>query len=104
MNTSLENVEHRGSGWTLWREVYGTFIGILPLILVVAGAAMTLVRDSDRHEIEIAYLKQKNEQFEQRIQVTRVETEKARQEILARMEKISVQIETLQIQVAKAMK
>lgn len=101
---SLPADDHRRSGWTLWREIYGTFIGVLPLVIVLVAAAMTLIRDNDKHTLQIAYLEQANVEMRAQVALARTETEKARMEVLNRLDRVAGQIETLQIQVARAMK
>ena len=104
MDITPEPAQHRGSGWTLWREIYGTFVGVLPLILVIIGAALTLVRDNDRHEIQIAQLKDADGRHEEQLRQLRSESMGIRAEILLRLDRIGGQIEELQKQVARAQK
>jgi len=94
-------VDHRGSGWTLWREVYGTFIGVLPLILAIIGSAVALIRDNDRHELEIMHLKAADIRHEQQLNVLRADGDKTRTEILTSLHEIVGKLEGLQVQVAK---
>ena len=104
MDTLPGPAEHRGSGWTLWREIYGTFVGVLPLILVVVGAAITLIRDDDRHELQIAQLKEADLRHEEQMKVLRGEIAFARGEVLQRLDRIGGQVEELQKQVARGQK
>lgn len=91
---------HRGSGWTLWREVYGTFIGVLPLVILLGGAAFQVIRDNDRNQIKITYLERENVRIEAMVKGARDETEKARSELIIELRRIGTQIEGLQQQVA----
>ena len=95
MDITPAPAQHRGSGWTLWREIYGTFIGVLPLILAVCVGALTLIRENDRHGFEIDVLKEQMKALKSESTVQRIE-------LLARLDRISSQIEELQKQVARA--
>jgi hypothetical protein len=96
--------DHRKSGWTLWREIYGTFIGLLPLLVVISGVAWTVIRDTDRHTLEIFYLQQADKRHEEQMTALRLEQASIRLEIIGKMDKIGNQIEELQKQVARAMR
>ena len=97
----FDRVDHRGSGWTLWREVYGTFIGVLPLILAIAAGAITIIRDNDRHELEIVHLKGADARHEAQLQVLRADQDKTRTEIITALHELLNKVESLQMQVAK---
>ena len=99
--TRPSKIDHRGYGWTLWREVYGTFIGVLPLIIAVSAAAITVVRDNDRHELEIVHLKEADKRQEDQLMQLRSEGNQTRIETLGALKEIVTKIEVLQIQVSK---
>ena len=96
--------DHRKSGWTLWREIYGTFVGVLPLILTVAGVGYTLMRDNDRHTLEIYYLQLADKRHEEALVAMKLEQNGTRTEILNKIDKVGGQIEELQKQVARAIR
>jgi len=94
-------VDHRGSGWTLWREIYGTFLGVLPLIIALVGSAIAIIRDSDRHEIEINHLKAADIRHEQQLLVLRADNDKTRTEIITSLHEIVGKLEGLEIKMAR---
>jgi hypothetical protein len=83
-----------GYGWTLWREIYGTVIGIMPFVaaLLVWGSSINeRVRVA---ETEIQHLKETDIRHEQSLTVNRSEE-------LAALNNITVQLTQLQQQVAR---
>jgi hypothetical protein len=93
--------DHRGSGWTLWREIYGTFIGALPLVIAIVGGILVLVRDVDRHSTDIVYLKEADARHESALLQLRADSNLQRTETLTRLDTISVQLSILQQAVAR---
>ena len=85
----------------MWREVYGTFIGVLPLIIVVAAGALSIIRDNDRHELQISQLRETDTRHEQQLAQLKTDNDKTRNEILTQLGLVVSKIESLQIQVAK---
>lgn len=88
------------TGWTLWREIYGTFIGVLPFLLLAFGAWMNMservrvaevqiVANSRSHDQEIATIKANMEDAKK-------QTDRDRAELREQLGNISRQIEALQ--------
>lgn len=98
-NDAAQN--HRGRGWTLWREIYGTFVGVLPLIIAIGGVGYTLVRDNDRHTLEIFYLQQADVRVQQQLTELQRDRERSRTEVLTRIDSLGNKIEELQKLVAR---
>lgn len=73
----------------IWKQIAATFIGALPLFLAVGGMALTLIKDNERHDVEIKNLQVVQARMEVQLQI-------ARSELLARMDRLSLQIEDLQ--------
>ena len=88
-------------GWTLWREIWGTFLGALPALLVAGGAVMQLYSLVQIHTVEINHLKEADTRHEAQLQLQRAELVSARAELGAKLDKIDQRIERLQEIVAR---
>jgi hypothetical protein len=82
----VESSDKQRDGWTLWREIYGTIIGTLPFVIMLAVAWMNMSERLRVAEIEIVYLKE-------------LARDRAG-ELTSRLDRIANQIEALQRQVA----
>jgi hypothetical protein len=86
--------------WTLWREIYGTFIGVLPFLLVGLGAWMNMSERVRVAEVQITANKQSHDMEIANIKTTleaaSKQTERDRQELREQLANISRQIESLQ--------
>ena len=69
MSEELE--DRRRNGWTLWREIYGTVIGALAVVIPVAIWMGGYLTDHDRkitnHEARVQRLEQSDNEQEGRI-------------------------------------
>lgn len=95
MTDDEKYVERRKDGWTLWKEVYGTFIGILPFLLLVLGWGIAMQQEQSLHTLRLTNLEKADVKHDQDQQLIRTE-------INNRLERISTQIENLQKDVSRA--
>ena len=82
-------------GWTLWKEVWGTFLGALPSLLIAGGAMMNLYSLVQVHTVEIEHLKEADSRHEQQLLEQRRSLNDARLEISSKLERIDTRLERL---------
>lgn len=86
--------ERRRDGWTLWKEVYGTFLATIPALVMAIGFAASLWSVQREHALQIRYLQEADARYER-------ERERDRGEVLIRLDRINATGETLQQNVAR---
>ena len=87
-------------GWTLWREVWGTFLGALPALLMAGAAILRMYSEVEVHSVELSHLKEADIRHELALAQQRGEMAAQRNEILNRLEGIGRQMESVQQTVA----
>lgn len=85
------------SEWTMLKEIIGTFVGIAPFVVMLVIWGSSINERIRVVEVEVGHLGRADEKQER-------EAAEQRKEVLARMDKISGQIEVLQQTVAKQAK
>mgnify|MGYP000617843129 FL=1 len=81
-------------GWTLWKEVYGTFLGFLPFALALVAWWSYVNGKLAEHDLKLITLEKADDRHER-------ETDRNRVEVLQRLDRIGGQIENLQTNMAK---
>jgi CHASE3 domain sensor protein len=97
----IGNKTKQTSGWTLAKEIYGTFLGMLPFLVMLLLFLINVVRQLDNHDTEIKHLKEADARFETLLNQMRVESMAQRAELLSRLDKIDSRVEAVQQSVAK---
>jgi hypothetical protein len=85
------------SQWTMFKEIIGTFIGIMPFVVGIVIWGSNLQERTKVNEVDIAHLKEADKRHDE-------EQKTQRQEVIQKLDRIAIQIESLQMSVARASK
>jgi predicted nucleic acid-binding Zn-ribbon protein len=62
---------------------------VLPLIIAIGAAFVALIRDNDKHDLQIHYLQENDIRHDRELATIRTELVNARAELIQRLDKIA---------------